>query len=167
MAMRPGDSAPKFDQIEQHLNPDADSPDQNSPPPEDAAAADLPDSHVFQMPAMVPHFSDGSTDVLERGRDHDEPDQDATEPLFPRQTPVPGDDGAADTVAQDDESTAELKRITAREMARLPAPDVADPSPGSEETVVTPAAEPALVTAAASRSRTPAASSATGTGSSS
>ncbi|MEZ6067058.1 MAG: hypothetical protein R3B90_15465 [Planctomycetaceae bacterium] len=60
----------------------------------------LPDSHILGMPLLVPHHSDGTTDVLVRGRQVEDPEvSEATEPLFPRQSiappnPLPGDEAA-------------------------------------------------------------------------
>lgn len=102
MPLRPGDSTPDFDRIERHLQDEDESHRHAAQSvPEEPG---LPDSHVFQMPMMVPHFSDGTTDVLQRGRNvPDESVSESTEPLFPRQT-------APKEAAADDDRTIELTR---------------------------------------------------------
>ena len=113
MPTRPGDSAPNFDRFERHPPGDGDH-DPATDAVAEAAAADehgLPDSHVFQMPMMVPHFSDGTTDVLIRGRNPaEEPVSEHTEPMFPRQM-VP-----EEAFAGDEERTIELPRVPAAEV---------------------------------------------------
>ena len=118
MAMRPGDSAPNFDKIERHLNPEESSEEETASPEGDAqeGSPDLPDSHVFQMPAMVPHMSDGTTDVLEKGREPPAGSDDKTEPLFPRQPA--SEVSESEEPVPDDESTVELARVVDSDAAK-------------------------------------------------
>ncbi|MFV0446416.1 MAG: hypothetical protein ACK5Q5_22820, partial [Planctomycetaceae bacterium] len=86
MPPRPGDSAPKFDQIDANLA----AADNVQPPPSLEDDQGLPDSHVFQMPMAIPHFSDGTTEILKHDRGADAIEaQDPTEPLFPQPVTEP------------------------------------------------------------------------------
>lgn len=159
MPVRPGDSAPNFDKIEAHLNSDEETAGAAPPAPPRREEPGLPDSHVFQMPMMVPHFSDGSTDVIQRGRDTE--DTIVVEPtgaLFSAQSEA---FAAARHAADDLESTQQLERVVRTEtFAAPPAPVVAAPQtkrPSPPMDRPAPAAPPASMT-----SPTPAAKSGSG-----
>lgn len=137
MPIRPGDSAPDFARIEgRGSGAEAAGEPVPVPPVDDQG---LPDSHIFQMPAMVPHFSDGSTDVLKRGRNQLGPGEvpESTEPMFPRQSAVPPDEAPP---MDDEDATIELKRAASGRYA----------APVSEATVtMSPPSPPAAVRATA------------------
>jgi hypothetical protein len=151
MPMRPGDSAPDFKRLEglADADPEATLPAMPAFKPE---SEDLPETHVLQMPMMIPHYSDGTTDVLVKGRavHRDEDVTEATEPLFPRQTvPSPVEE---EPIA-DDAPTIELPRspleavpppvVPAAVSIPQPAPVFTTPAPPTPGPVVQTAPEPA------------------------
>jgi hypothetical protein len=111
----------------------------------------LPDSHVMGMPIMVPHRSDGTTDVLVRGRHHDNPAlNELTEPLFPRQKSPTASDAA-----DDNDITAQLPRQLLSPPASIAKVVVASQSAGDETLVMQPVV-PVAVPAAHAPPSTPA-----------
>jgi hypothetical protein len=144
MPQRPGDSDLDFDlNAEDPLgDPDDGDPTLVDPTHIDAtgelrkALSNVPlsDSHVLGG-AMIPHWSDGTTDVLVRGRDQaaptppaPEPVPEKTEPMFPRQY-------ASNIGVSGDDETVELPRVDpapASHDAQAQAATVPMPIPPSE-----------------------------------
>lgn len=150
MAIRPGDSTPKFDLIPDPHEQDSGrlfAPPAPAPAAVDSATTDFRESALDEsedlpgraeatVPMMVPHFSDGTTDVLVRGREEIDPG-DLTEPMFP----CAGAAGEPHDVSQniDDAATVQLTCVDA-------GPPPATVAEKAKPTVV--AASPAAVTPA-------------------